>query len=412
MKRHLLKIIPLVIILIVQAQAKAQTRDSIPLHKSPNQKLVDSLTYEMDVVDFINKSFHVHLTSKPDTLKLKPGKLFFAFVPAVGYTLEGSWLGNISLNTSFYLSNPDSTNLSTITYGALYTVRHQFVMPIITEVWSKNNKLNWLGDWRFYKYPANTYGLGAKTNAANADLVDFLYVRFYQECLLHFHAFYYFGGGVNYDDHFNIKEGGTNADYTLYNKGATHTVSSGPVLHFMYDSRTNTNNPRDASYISLTYRNNNSIFGSSSNWQEIFAEYKTYICLSHHSSNTLCLWSWNVFTFGGNAPYFDLPSNGWDIYSNSGRGYIQGRFRGQNMVYAEAEYRFKITRRGLLGGVIFTNAESLSEYPSNKFQAIDPGYGGGLRLKMNKYSDVNLGIDYAFGLNGSKGVFFNLGEVF
>ncbi len=107
-----------------------------------------------------------------------------------------------------------------------------------------------------------------------------------------------------------------------------------------------------------------------------------------------------------------MPSNGWDIYSNSGRGYIQGRFRGQNMLYDEAEYRFKITSNGLLGGVVFANAESVSEYPSNKFVYLDPGEGFGLRLKMNKYSDVNLCVDYGFGLYGSRGFFFNLGEVF
>jgi len=31
---------------------------------------------------------------------------------------------------------------------------------------------------------------------------------------------------------------------------------------------------------------------------------------------------------------------------------------------------------------------------------------------MNEFSDVNLCIDYAFGLMGSNGFFFNLGEVF
>ena len=354
----------------------------------------------------------MHLTSKPDTLSLKPGKLFFAFVPAIGYTLEGSWLANVSLNVSFYTARPDSTNLSTVTYGALYTIRHQFVMPIISEIWSKNNKLNFLGDWRFYRYPANTYGLGGNTSEANADLINFSYIRVYQEVLFHFNSYYYFGGGINYDNHFDIIEEGKNVDYDSYNKGASATISSGPVVHFMYDSRNNINNPRNASYVSFTYRNNNPVFGSSSQWQSAFVELKEYLQLSRHSPNTLCLWSWNVFTFSGNAPYFDLPSNGWDIYSNSGRGYIQGRFRGQNMLYDEAEYRFRITNNGLLGGVVFANAESVSEYPSNKFQYIDPGEGFGLRLKMNKYSDVNLAVDYAFGLFGSRGVFFNLGEVF
>ena len=49
------------------------------------------------------------------------------------------------------------------------------------------------------------------------------------------------------------------------------------------------------------------------------------------------------------------------MYGNTGRGFIQGRFRGKNFVYGEAEYRFGITRNRLLGGVVFSNAQSVTE---------------------------------------------------
>ncbi len=400
------------VILILCKPVIAQTKDSTHLHISANQKIADSLSGQMDIIDLLNKTFNWHLTSKPDTLKLKPGKLFFALVPAIGYTLEGSWLANVSVNTSFYTSNPDSTNLSTINYGAQYDLNRQLIIPFVSSIWLKDNKINLLGDWRFYKYPSYTYGLGGNTLASSADLIDYSYIRFYQEILGHFSSFFYFGGGYNYDNHFNIKELGSNADFDLYNNGATKTISSGPILHFIYDSRSNINNPRDAFYGSISYRFNATYFGSTAPWQSLFVEAKKYIKLWSASPNVLALWSWNVFTLSGNPPYFDMPSNGWDIANNSGRGYIQGRFRGQNMLYDEAEYRFRILKNGLLGGVVFANAESVSQYPGNKFQYIDPGYGAGLRLKMNKYSDVNLCFDYGFGLMGSRGIFFNLGEVF
>jgi hypothetical protein len=393
-------------------EVTAQTKDSLTLHKSVKQKKADSLAREADVVDFLNTTFNWHLSSKPDTLKLRPGKLFYALIPAIGYTLESSWIANITFNTSFYTSNPDSTNISAINIGPAYTLLHQFILPVQSDIWLKNNKLNFLGDWRFYRYPSYTYGLGGNTLPWNSDLVNYSYLKIYQEVLGHFSSFYYFGGGYNMDDHFDIEEVGKNTSFESYNKGATQTVSSGPVLHFMYDSRKNVNNPRDAFYGSITYRYNTTVLGSTQPWQSVFVELKKYIRLSPASPNVLALWSWNVFTFGGNAPYYDLPSNGWDVNSNSGRGYIQGRFRGQNMLYDEAEYRFRITHNGLIGGVLFVNAESLSNYPGNRFTTISPGYGFGIRLKMNKYSDVNLCIDYGFGLMGSRGFFGNLGEVF
>lgn len=405
-------LVALVLFLITPTITIAQRKDTAVKKESAREKVADSLNKQKDIFDLFNKIFGAHISSKPDTLKLRPGKLYLALVPAVGYTLEGNWLANIAINTSFYTSNPNSTNLSTVTYGTQYDLNHQLTVPILSDIWLKNNTINLLGDWRYYIYPSYTYGLGGNTLLSNADLIDYSYIRFYQEVLGHFNSFFYFGGGYNYDNHFNIKELGNNPDFNSYNKGATQTISSGPVLHFMYDSRSNINNPIDAFYGSVTYRYSTSLLGSTQQWQSVLLEFKKYIKLWASSPNVLALWSWNVFTFAGNAPYFDMPSNGWDINNNSGRGYIQGRFRGQNMVYDEAEYRFGITRNGLLGGVVFANAESVTQYPSNKFEYIDPGYGIGMRLKMNKYSNVNLCFDYGFGLMGSRGLFVNLGEVF
>jgi hypothetical protein len=82
------------------------------------------------------------------------------------------------------------------------------------------------------------------------------------------------------------------------------------------------------------------------------------------------------------------------------------------MVYLESEYRFALSKSGLFGGVAFVNCESQSQWPSDKFSYLAPGEGVGLRIKMNKHSDVNLCIDYGFGIGGSRGFFFNLGEVF
>jgi hypothetical protein len=139
---------------------------------------------------------------------------------------------------------------------------------------------------------------------------------------------------------------------------------------------------------------------------------RRYLTFPAHSKNTLSLWSFNWLTLGGTAPYLLMPSTGWDDQYNTGRGYIQGRFRGNNMFYFESEYRFNISRNGFLGGVIFGNLQYFTPEISQQFQVLSPGYGGGLRLKLNKHSGANLCIDYGFGKDGSRGFFVNLGEVF
>jgi hypothetical protein len=62
--------------------------------------------------------------------------------------------------------------------------------------------------------------------------------------------------------------------------------------------------------------------------------------------------------------------------------------------------------------VVFANAQSFSPVPYSELTTIAPGWGGGLRIKLNKESGSNLCIDYGFGLNGSRGFFVNLNEVF
>ncbi|WP_431217688.1 hypothetical protein ACQ86N_32175 [Puia sp. P3] len=181
----------------------------------------------------------------------------------------------------------------------------------------------------------------------------------------------------------------------------------------LFDSRRNSINPEKGDYASITYRPNFTFLGSDNNWQSLLFDLRKYIPFPGRSHNVLAFWSYDWFTVGGGKPpYLLLPSTGWDAYSNTARGYIQGRFRSRNLVYLESEYRFGITTNGLLGGVVFANAQSFTETNPGKFQYLIPGYGAGLRISLNKFSRTNLCIDYGWGIHGSGGFFVNLGEVF
>jgi len=353
-----------------------------------------------------------HPVLQPDTLK--PGKLLFAVFPAVGYALQTGTTAILATNLSFYTGKSDNTNLSSFAINPTFSLgHHQVLLPVISNIWSKGNKFDFLGDWRYYKYPTYTYGIGGRTLLANADLINYSYIRVYQEVLKQIATSkFYAGVGYNFDYHFDIKEEGTGTDFQQYNANAQRTISSGMLLHVIYDNRKNINQPKNAFYGSLSYRYNSTFLGSDQNWQSAQLEFKKYIKLSHHSNNVLAFWNLNWVTFGGLPPYFDLPSTGWDSYSNTGRGYIQSRLRGQDMIYLESEYRFGITKNGLLGGVVFANAESVSEFHTNRFETVLPGTGLGIRLKLNKISGANLAIDYGFGTQGSHGLFFNVSEVF
>lgn len=301
--------------------------------------------------------------------------------------------------------------MSVINAGGRYSVKRQVKIPLLTDIWLRNNRLELVGDWKYFSIPTHTFGLGSNTSQSISDNVYFSYLRIYQVALWHFGSYYDIGMGYNLDYHYDIQDLDPITDYPLYNGTTSKTTSSGLLAQLDYDSRKNINNCKQGGFLGITYRDNYTFLGSDNNWQSLLIEGRKYFSLS--PNKVLAFWTWNEFTFGGKVPYFDLPSNGWDMYSNTGRGYIEGRFRGPSMLYAEAEFRFGITRNGLLGGVLFANATSVSSWQQPmKFDNIFPGEGFGLRIKFNKESDVNLEVDYGFGVQGSQGLWIGVGEVF
>jgi outer membrane protein assembly factor BamA len=284
------------------------------------------------------------------------------------------------------------------------------------DIWTKGNTYNIVTDWRYLKYPSLTYGLGGNTSPDSGYNIDYAYLRLHQAILKRIGRDLYLGPGYDLDYFWNVREidppAGEETDFQRYGLRKT-AVASGVSLHFLYDSRRNQINPDGGGYASVSYRPNFTFLGSDDNWQSLILDLRKYARWPGNTHNVLAIWSYNWFTTGaGNPPYLLLPATGWDAYSNTARGYIQGRFRSRNMLYLETEYRFRILSNGLLGGVIFGNAQSFSEPGSGRYEYFAPGYGTGLRISLNKFSKTNLCIDYGWGTHGSGGFFVNLGEVF
>jgi hypothetical protein len=411
--RLTITLISLFLVGLFKNPALAQSDSALGDHPKQGEK-INNQHPQTDLIDIV-RSFQKHNNPREDTSAKKVGKLYLSIVPAVGYTLSTGWAGILASNVGFYTADPKTTNISSLTSSIVYSQYNQTTIPLQANIWSKNNRYNYVSDLRYYKYPQDTYGLGGHSTLANADLIDYNHVRLHQSVLKNLFPNIYGGLGYFLDYHYNIKEyglpDGDSTDAQRY--GLTQTsMSSGPVLNFLYDNRANSINPSGGFYANLLYRANLTMLGSNSNWQSLLLDMRKYIKFPWGTNNIFAIWSYDWLTLSGKPPYLDLPSTGWDAYNNTGRGYIQGRFRGKNMLYLETEYRFGITRDGLLGGVIFANAQSFSEYPSNDFDIIWPGWGLGLRIKVNKISGANIAIDYGFGADGSHGLFVNIGEVF
>ncbi|XZF13410.1 BamA/TamA family outer membrane protein [Chitinophagaceae bacterium MMS25-I14] len=386
--------------------------DPVPTAKSRH---ITGRTDELDLIDVCQRLLEMDEKRRVDTSEHVISKLHISGLPAAGYTLQTGFAAIAFANAAFTTYRDIQTNTSTILTSLTYSQYNQVIFPVQSYIWTKDNKYNIVTDWRYVKFPSFTYGLGGNTSLDNGYTIDYSGLRLHQKILRRVMPDLYAGIGYAFDYFWNVREldppPGTVTDFQSY--GLTSKVkASGGTLNLLYDNRKNPINPEKGVYASAVYRNNLTALGSDANWQSLQLDLRTYVKLSPTSKNVLAFWSYDWFTLGGDPPYLLLPNTGGDPYSNTGRGYIQGRYRGKNMLYAESEYRFGITRDGLLGAVVFANAESVSEQKTNKFETVAPGFGGGLRFKLNKFSRTNVAIDYGVGVGGSKGFFVNLGEVF
>jgi hypothetical protein len=367
---------------------------------------------QLDIMDVFQRLSAKQL--RKDTGTLKGNGPFFSVIPAIGYSMHTGLTGVLAISTTFY-TDVERNRISRIMINGNYSQFHQYWFTAISNIFLEQHKLHLFGDTRYYKFPSQTYGLGPDSQSSNPLQIDYSYLRFYQVVFREIASNLFFGMGYNLDYHWNIKVDsvkGSELDQFIEYQEGNHSISSGASLNILYDSRKNAINPRNGTYVNVQYRPNLTFLGSDKNWQSLLIDLRHYIKVPGSSHNILAFWSYNDITISGTPPYLDMPSIGWDDYSNTGRGYVAGRYTGRNLLYLETEFRFSFTRNGLLGGVIFGNVESIAESISDLMHSIIPAGGLGLRIKINKYSDTNLSIDYGFGIKGSHGFFFNMGEVF
>ncbi len=385
---------------------------------------------------------------KDSLLDVEVDKNYISFLPIVGYAPANGFVLGAAVSFS-RLMDPRPTSLSSGMLNFQVTSKKQFIVNARSKVYLLSNKWFLQGDWRFLLFAQPTYGLGINdvsgsnallsingmpdvSESSSAQDMRFNYFRIYEDVVRNIGKNWYVGMGFAYEFHYDIRDQRLQLDsaqpnpfitsHEAYSRffgfASNEYTTAGINFNVLTDTRDNVANPYKGYYASLTYRINPTQLTSSQNSDMISYDARYYMPLDRHRPrHILAFWSWGQFVTGGNVPYLALPSVGWDTYNRSGRGYIQGRFRGTAMLYNEIEYRFPLTSNGFLGGVVFanaTNAARPSVAPDNGQKLFDKtAYAGGfgLRMKMDKRARVNFTVDVGFGKN-SRGIFFNLQEVF
>ena len=380
---------------------------------------------------------------------LEPWKLYPSIIPSVGYTPQNGFVFGVTTLAGIYLGDPDTTTISNIALIALYTSKNQVILQSRNTAMLPENAWQLQGDYRLLITNQPTYGLGSgRTSepsvfvgglgttavARGAQNMDFDLVRLHQIVLKRISGPFYAGASYRLDRYFAIQDPNVNvaaappvvSSHFAYSEqfGFSKAAygASGVSAELVYDSRDSTISAYRGWYLNGSFRAYPQWLGSSQDATFVHAEVRKYIGLSADvPRNVLALWVLGEGVTSGRLPYLSLPSVGWDFGNRSGRGYIQGRFRGDAELYAEAEWRFRLTTDGFLGGTLFANASTFSrpevnvlgyaEPREHLFSTVRPAGGFGLRFMMNREARNAVTLDFAWGQD-SFGIYFGAGEVF
>jgi len=364
---------------------------SINVCYSQNDTIINN---SRDIQDIYKKYF---LKDKPFE-KPNNKSVAFSLMPLPSGNTEGGLV--ISFLTTFYLGNDKvKTKMSEIIFTPYFSFTGQYVFPIQSYIYTKNNTYNFIGDYRYMIYPQPTFGLGNNNLENEMSILDYQQWRFYQFATRKIVGDFRAGLGFLYDNYRNISEESEiegETDYVKYMNGDFSDVTSfGIALQALYDSRKNTINPEQGHYVEIDYRINFNGGLENNSWKSIYIDARKYISYSDYRHKVFATRAFYWSTFDGNPHYLDLPSIGWDRYGKTGRGFTRNRFRSNALLFFEGEYRTDITKDGFIGAVFFSNISSVSELGTYNFSKWNPAVGAGLRMKWNKKNNNNLSLDLA-----------------
>ena len=401
--------------------ARAQAAEDVP-PGTPAQPPPDT---QVDLFDVARRLLKKTPQGQAVQQAWDPRKLMLAVLPTVGYKPSTGFTIGATSNLAKYFGDPETTRISSAVVGLSFSTKKQTSFTMRFGLSGKDNRWRLDGDNRFQWSSQDSYGLGTGTAPEDAVNTKFTYIRIFDTAWYELRKNVYAGAGFHYGVHQKIRPGEDSdpawddSAYVAYSAengfDPAGQASAGFSVNAMLDTRDSPINAYRGWLAGISYKPFvKDLLGGESTWQEVSFDVRSYFRVTKDARQRLAVWVYGDMVGSGTAPYFDLPAIGMDTYGRSGRGYNEGRFRGERLIYGELEYRATLTRNGLIGVVAFMNTLTLADAETGEqlFDAFAPAGGIGLRVLFNKRSRTNLCIDYAWGRQGAKGFYLGLQEAF
>ncbi|MFY8003529.1 MAG: BamA/TamA family outer membrane protein [Chitinophagaceae bacterium] len=328
-------------------------------------------------------------------------------LPLVIKSIETGWSFGAVTAATYYINKKDTfSRTSNSELIALYSLKRQFVTALNGTQYFNHEKLILSEQISFSSFPDKFWGIGpnAKNEAEESYSFKQIYVNLHPWIKLGRSLFIGFPFEMQKLISVDYKPGGLLETQNIAGRDGYFIAGLGTSI--TYDTRNHAFTPNGGTYLQLFFNHFDDYLGSHYTYSNLVVDFRKYMPLSR---KTVLATQLNYFgVFGNQIPLRSLALLGG---SNSMRGYHSGRFRDNQLLVAQAEWRHNFNKS--LGIVFFGGLANVADSPGKfELRSIKHSFGGGFRFSLNKKERLNLRLDYGIGRDGNSGFYFQIGEAF
>jgi outer membrane protein assembly factor BamA len=322
--------------------------------------------------------------------------LFYTPETRFGFGASGICLFNFKNDT---LNAPRST----FNLGFAYTQNKQILSFLPFNLYIRNRSYQLYGELAYNRSFYNFYGVGNLNPMSFVERYGVEFPRVRITFLKKIMPGFYLGPRIAYDRYtlFNLDASGQLITRQI--TGSNGGVVSGLGLVCIHDSRDDVYYPTRGIWGEFVVYRNDERAGGTFNYTRLALDVSKYFS---RGKNILALNAYSIYS-DTDLPFFQMGVLGG---LKKMRGFYEGRYRDNNLLVFQAEYRRHLF--WLLGVTVFGDvgqvAHRYNQFSANYWRYT---YGAGLRLRLDKNQKINLRMDIAVG-NKQLLPYFTVGEAF
>lgn len=337
-----------------------------------------------------------------------PAKPKFIAYPTLAFAPETNWELGISGLLVYRAKQDTSNRLSELKTFSFVTLAQQYGTVLEHALYTDKNNYFFLGELRFQNFPITYFGIGPQTVPDEHVVVDTREFRFRERILRQIAPSVFTGFELDFQRLSRVQfEWEGNQQVLGIPRGHQGSANLSLGWGLLYDNIHNVLNPRHGAYMEVAYLGSHTAFGSTYTFNTLFTDFRFYHPVKKR--NVLATHVYGQFGTG-DVPFNELALMGGERLM---RGYYLGRYRDNNMIAGQVEYRMLPVSFAKRWG-FSTFAAMGSVFPSfDQYQdaPLRWAVGAGPRFLIFPKKDVYNRLDVAFTQEGM-GFYFHIGEAF